>query len=114
MPESRCWPSRCGTRVVRHSFLEIPREWSYGHTSDEDSNVSRSRVAHQALPGNRTSGIDLNEVNRDRADIKSRWRDSNPRPDDYKSPALPDCATPARITNTSERGRPLLSQPSQL
>ena len=28
----------------------------------------------------------------------SRWSDSNPRPDDYKSPALPDCATPALTT----------------
>ena len=32
----------------------------------------------------------------------SRWRDSNPRPDDYKSPALPDCATPAWKSKVSE------------
>src|SRR5664280_2316867 len=34
--------------------------------------------------------------------IASRWRDSNPRPDDYKSPALPDCATPAWKSKVSE------------
>src|SRR5271155_1197673 len=85
--------------------------FSTGHLLDVQSRRQRGAMCQG-------SGVTLSRIRRYRVTVhllsichgstatehfeRSRWRDSNPRPDDYKSPALPDCATPAWKSKVSE------------